>query len=138
MSTRAMRQYSQIIEEKRFQLVASCFGRSSYRGDMVSHMHNVFCSFSAAEYLQVSATLQKSQSLLRCATWSVKLLCSGEMTIQKQYIFHYLAFAETRWKIAKHRERSEADSALVLNVQRISRFLIECKKSTFSAEDFRD
>ena len=60
----SLRQYSQIIEEEKSQLVASCFGRSSHRlrGNMVSHMHNVFCSFSAAQYLQVSATLQKSQA----------------------------------------------------------------------------
>ena len=47
------------------------------------------------------------------------------MTIQS------LAFAETRWQNAEHRERTKADSALVLNVQRISRFLIDCKKSQF-------
>ena len=98
---------------------------------MVSHMHNVFCSFSAAEYLQVSATLQKFQDVLlgrsnQCIS-----------AVRKQYKSNiYLiiwllpeAFAETRWKNAEHSEKIEADSALALNVQRISLFLTDCKKS---------
>ena len=73
-------------------------------------------------------------SLLRCATWSVKsVLFSGEMTIQSNiYLITWhlpKAFAETRWKNAEHLEKAEADSALVFNVQQISRFLIDCKKS---------
>ena len=58
----SLRQYSQITEVEQSQLVASCFGRSSHRGNMVSNMHNVFCSTSAAECLQVLATLQTSQA----------------------------------------------------------------------------
>ena len=57
----SFRQYFQILEEEQSQLVASCFGRCSHCL-RESHMHNVFCSFSAAEYLQVSAMLQKSQA----------------------------------------------------------------------------
>ena len=53
----SLRQYSQIIEEEQSQFVASCLGRSLHCGNMVSHMHKVFCSFSAAECPQVSATL---------------------------------------------------------------------------------
>ena len=33
------------------------------------------------------------------------------------------------WKNVEHHKRTEADSALVLNVQRISQFFIDCKKS---------
>ena len=79
----SLRQYSQIIEEEQSQLVASCFGRRSHRGNMVSHIHNVFCSFSAAECLQISAI----PSSLRRDTWSVKLLFSGEMKKNTKVIY---------------------------------------------------
>ena len=62
----------------------------------------------------------------------------GQIALQRgddntQIIISLFGFAETRWtENAEHRGKNEADSALVLNVQRISRFLtesIDCKKS---------
>ena len=100
---------------------------------MVSHMHNVFRSFQQLNIFRFR---------LHCRNPKLAKMCYlvGQIALQRWddntkviYIFIIWllpkAFAETRWKNAEHREKTEAHSALVLNVQRISRFLIDCKMS---------
>ena len=95
----SLQQYSQIIEEEQSQLVASCSGRSSHRGNMVSHMH-VFLVFFSSEMSAGFSYTAEIPSLLRCATWSVKLIFSGEMTILNTVIYVSLfGFCCSGWRM---------------------------------------
>ena len=70
---------------------------------------------------------------LHCRNPKLAKMCYlvGQIALQRRdgNIYVPKAFVETLWKKAEHREKIEADSALVLSVQRISRFLIDCKQS---------